>query len=293
MAVSIIDETESDVLQLLADDFGSVPPLDQVLPKFLDWLHYRARMIAPVKRRVRRAKEMGAINSSADVSLAAISDIENRLRDGKTLIPYISRKISDEKDNHKADLMVNDWAVHHFHPRPIDLIDGKAKRGGPLLFAYIDATEAVLLCVGKHGDWTKQELVECFRRTAPDILERFRLRGISANGPMFTPREHGALRISGMSIPIAMGRNAYVPIGFGLTSSSHSLRLVMLRNNFFNGYRRLYNQVRDYNLSEAFKQPFARHPNIPVKLGIEFNGIRLNIINRNTMLALYSTSVIW
>jgi hypothetical protein len=155
--MQLVDETESDLVQLIEADFGPIRGSGTFDKHFLSWLHYRARMIPQRPRNVTVSTEVNALASA----YPAIRDIHRQLALGDDVSPWLSDRVRKRRQDHRADLMFNDWQIVHLHLGRFFEKPKKVKRSGPLLFAYIGRDTAVLLDVLPHKPepWACQHLL--------------------------------------------------------------------------------------------------------------------------------------
>lgn len=80
-----------------------------------------------------------------------------------------------------ADGLLAEWGVHHFHlSAEPDLNDPRyVKRGGPLVFALVDDCAFYAINVYQHGDWERLSIVESLHRNWPEVISKYRLRGVA------------------------------------------------------------------------------------------------------------------
>jgi hypothetical protein len=86
---TVIDETGSDIAELIRRDFETAPATKDLHRASLDWVHYRARCIPCRPRQVFESKEVRSKLSM----YPAISRIYSALRAGEDVSACLSRKI--------------------------------------------------------------------------------------------------------------------------------------------------------------------------------------------------------
>lgn len=141
----------------------------------IQYNNYQSRLPSLHKRNILKAS---TFSSSTDQD-SALSDIELKFKNGETLKPYLSRKITDLGYN---DPLLNDWGIYHFHLGTVIEADGFIERSGPLLFAYVNNENAYFLAVGNHNSWTDQGLIEILHRDFPESIEIFKSDIIPVDG---------------------------------------------------------------------------------------------------------------
>lgn len=150
--VRVIDDTKADIERLIAADFGNSASGDYQ-SDFVSWLHYRARRMPRLHRKVFLSQEIKLHLAS----YPAIGKIRSNLEQGGNLEPWL--RIEKRKPDHRADMMFNDWMIQHFHLGEVYQSPSVIKRTGQLLFAHIRADEATLLDVQPHGSWSMIRLL--------------------------------------------------------------------------------------------------------------------------------------
>ena len=189
-------------------------------------VYYNAmrRIVGAWPRTVHRAS--GFVAPKDPNQERALSTIEQKLQKGESVIPYLSRKIKDLSYN---DLLLNDWGIHHFHLGTDIGEDGFVNRTGPLLYIVFGDTidfhgrgntDAHLLAVMDHNDFTTQELVEILHENWPD-LPQFDLPGM--NGDRLSDAEIRRLRDlhTNYCLLLRNGKSIFAP-GGGITGAGTS-----------------------------------------------------------------------
>jgi hypothetical protein len=88
-SLQVIDETETDLGQLIEGDLWPLAPSIDIWEAAVDWVHYKARQIPQRPRRVIESSECARYHSA----YPAISKIANALRTGGDLKPWLSDRI--------------------------------------------------------------------------------------------------------------------------------------------------------------------------------------------------------
>src|ERR1700721_4505576 len=106
----VIDETQHDLNLLMYAGFGAVLSGD-FHRDFVGWLHYRARSVPMLPRRVFVSREV----IQKQGKFPAIRAIRVALEAGSDVQPWLSDRIRRRKTDHCAEMMFNDWQILHFH----------------------------------------------------------------------------------------------------------------------------------------------------------------------------------
>lgn len=218
------DEIDSDVRRLIETDFGKLSDSIDPVHILLDWIQYRARLIPRRPRTV----IYSSVALEARVDHPCMDQVARALRDGWDMAGWLSNRIHNNKMNPKADLLFNHWQISHFHFGVLknDNAVWRHKRRDALIYAYISADHAIILCVGTHGDWANPELVRILRDTYPPAVRE--IRGIFGREtqPSNVEQQEYILtcRRNGVSPPVILDGGIFLG-GPGITSSGHALRL--------------------------------------------------------------------
>jgi hypothetical protein len=268
------DDTEADLAALIRTDFGSFPTSD-LHEVFIDWLHYKARRIPALPRKVITSAEASA-HSQRHV---AISKIRVALQTGASVEPWL--KVAQTKllrRRHDVDMMFNDWQISHFHLGEFFQSRSLIKRTGPLLFAHISAAEATLLDVQPHGSWTTTAFLEILLRTNPPALEKYEARNVTPQ--RLTQQQYANLRAHGTNSAIDIGGRAFMP-GIGLFSSKHAVRLVLYANWFRDLVQDLMAKFQADQVPDHLKAVIYASIGVPVRLGAWYSDGALSVIDKN------------
>ena len=182
------------------------------------------RIVGAGPRTVHRAN--GFVAPTDPDQARALATIEEKLRRGESVVPYLSRKIRDLSYN---DLLFNDWGIHHFHLGTNIEGDGFVNRTCPLLYIVFGDTidfhgkgntDAHLLAVMDHNDFATQELVEILHENWPE-LPQFDMPGVS--GDRLSDADIRRLRKlhANYCLRLRDGKSCFAP-GGGITSAGTS-----------------------------------------------------------------------
>lgn len=148
----------------------------------------------------------------------AIHDIVHRLKNCITIIPYMSKGLTNPKIQ-KSDFLLKNWDIYHLHLEKA--IPGKRFIKPNLLFFQCKGQMVHLIDVRKHpkgSDWFIRELLETVYDNWPWLLHYF---------PGYTPAEviedrkvHNALKC--MVVPIPFRNGMLMPTTLGVASSGDS-----------------------------------------------------------------------
>jgi hypothetical protein len=272
--VKVIDDTQRDLERLIAADFG-VSPTGDYQADFVNWIHFRARRLPRLRRRVLISDEV----KRSQLKFPAIEQIRLALQVGGDTGPWMSQKIQKDKTNHRADMMFNDWQIVHFHLGTFYQSPSAIRRSKPLLFVHITFDEATLLDVQPHGSWTMTALLEILLRTNPPGLERY--EGKSVTPHRLTDDQYKNLRKRGANTFIEIAGRAFMSPGMGLLASGHSARLFFYCDNFFITLEALRHNFEADRVEPHLKSAIYGRIGVPVRLGAHYDDRGLAIIDKN------------
>jgi hypothetical protein len=263
--VRFIDETVSDLKQLMEEDFGSLGSPARFDDTLLDWLHYRARSIPQRPREVIFSAETIA----ARAEHTRINDVAQALRNGWDMSPHLSDRIRSHKNVPNADSLFNDWQISHFHfglfnePNRVWRWRGR----DVLLFAYVDAIRAVLLTVGRHGYWTRQEMLRILLHTYPPALERRELLGMHGSRTALTDANLATLRKNGISALIEIDGRTFT---LDIAASGHADRIVLCFARFRKTVATILEQLKMETLPANAKRELLLPLGVLPRIGIRY-----------------------
>ena len=133
------------------------------------------RLVIPQPRQTLKSKSFSCSPKYHD----ALAQIEQIVREGGDLTPYLSKKIRDLEYN---DDLLNDWGIHHLHLGTSVELDGFVSRTGPLLHCRFEDDIAYFIDVLPHGSWTLQRLITIMHENWPEFLSQFRIHGATGDG---------------------------------------------------------------------------------------------------------------
>ncbi|PID04579.1 MULTISPECIES: hypothetical protein [unclassified Sporosarcina] len=162
-----------------------------------------------------------------------------KIHDGDSILPHLSR--SYLKPNYH-DALLNEWGIHHLHLGTEVDSDGfvNRDRSNPLndylLFLRITTSDAYLIKIGRHNEWTNKELFEVLHENWNDTISQYQIESgltLTENEP--NEVERYKLRKSGIfTLTSAKDGSIYFPIGGGYASSKNSLKAVRESQYYLN-----------------------------------------------------------
>lgn len=276
----VINDTQSDLERLIAADFG-ISSARHFQTDFINWLHFRARRVPRVPRRVLISREI----QHHLIQHSAIEKICLALETGGDVDPWLSKKTLKNKGNCRTDMMFNDWQIQHFHLSSVFQSPTVIRRTKLLLFVHITGEEATILDVQPHGSWTMVALLENLLRTNPTALERYEARGITPN--CRSDAEYKKFRDSGYNVALEVGGRTFL-VGGGRAASGHAWRLLCYRTVFLKTIQKFQKDFRSDQIEPHLKPAIYSRLGIPVRLGADYRDSGMAIIDKNRPgLALY------
>jgi hypothetical protein len=269
--VRVIDDTKADIERLIAADFGKSTSEDYQ-SDFVSWLHYRARRMPRLHRKVFLSQEIKLHLPS----YPAITKIRGNLEQGGNLEPWL--RIEKRKPDHRADMMFNDWMIQHFHLGEVFQSPSVIKRTGPLLFAHISAEEATLIDVQPHGSWSMIRLLETLLATNPGALQQYEARGVTPY--RLSDEEYKNLRSKNINVALDVAGRAFMP-GGGKLTSGHAMRIYFYRDWFFRQLEHLQATLSAGVIEPHLRTAIYARLGVPVRLGVYYDDNGLAIIDKN------------
>lgn len=174
---------------------------------------------------------------------AGYDALKVRISSGQDLKPHLSKFI---KNLDRDDAMLNDWGIHHLHLGIAIQKDGFVDRSGPLLFARFTKSDAYLIAIGEHGDWSDQDLIRTLQAQWPETVRGVRMKGFSevTNNP--TDEEIAMLRENGINTVLQVADGVVVfPLGGGVTLDRTSVDVVRTADFFRKRIRQFEKYLRE------------------------------------------------
>ena len=192
--------------------------------KVLRWLNTNYKLIDPIPRKLFFSEKI--LNTSLTTELKeGYEYIKNKLTNGMDVNCHLSKNIFSED---KPDYLFYDWGIHHFH-----LSRGKdsknsyfSKRTDQLLFAYINDENAYLIDIRPHNEdyvFAQKELLHIIHKEWNELLDRFKIKGISVEQEFNSAEDIQKLRAGGVLIMHKVGNDIYIPMGGGVTTAATSI----------------------------------------------------------------------
>ncbi len=271
--MKVLDDTQTDLERLIAADFG-VSSTGDYHADFVNWIHYRARRIPQLPRKVFVSQQI----MLQQAKFPALERIRTALILGDDVGPWLSESARKNKSNHRADMMFNDWQIVHFHLGGFFQSPTTVRRSGPILFVHITAEHATLLDIQPHGGWTKTSMLEILLHTNPAALERYEARAVT---PMrLSDNQYKNLRANGGNSLIEIDGRAFMP-GGGILSSGHASRLYFYRDWFFRMVEKLQKDLEADLVEPNLRGAIYAQLGIPVRLGAYYDHNGMAIIDKS------------
>ena len=198
--------------------------------------NWRRRFVEPVRRKVHRSREFMESRFHRDPRYAGeIAALVAKIQDGRSIEPHLSTRVNDAyvvRDPSKpkklsarqdVDMLLNDWGVHHLHLSSQPWRDGFNARTKLLLMAGFTRTDAYLLDIMDHDQWSNDQIVRVLVREWDGAGFVGPLNGISPDA-INTDQRKG-LRDVGVNATVNVDGVAYY--GTGYTSDGSNSAAVM------------------------------------------------------------------
>lgn len=138
-----------------------------------DYFNFQKRYITPKPRIIKKSQEFYC---PAGYELA-LKEIEEKIINGYSLLPYLSKEITDAGYN---DDILNDWNIHHLHLSRRMGKDGFVQRSNYQLFAFIIDDICHLIQIYPHNKphlYSTQEMIKIIDKNWPELLKRNLIKG--------------------------------------------------------------------------------------------------------------------
>lgn len=232
----------------------------------IDAFEWVARMPTLTPKNVYSSSELRKrILISSEIE--ALDKIKNYAATGRNLLPYLgdtTKKIRNRATN-KNDWFASDWGLLHFHlGSDLEGKDQRVYRSRRILIAKIEENNAYLIDVVDHGRgfpcvWGDKRHLEVLKRNWPELLQSSFIDRSNPSMRTITSEDYLKLRNSGISSPVEIDGQIYIPnFGISLDGSSSlavSLALALLKNSNI--------EVKKFQLI---------NPGIDIRIGVHKSG---------------------
>ena len=200
------------------------------------FLNYDNRCIKPIPRNVYYSKELEhSLVSDYTNYINVIDDIVRKLRNGQSVMDRLSKKM---KDVLYEDGMLNDWRLYHFHLG--EKVDNDfCERTGALLIGFIplnkDDMYLIKIIPNHRGNavFADKELIEIIQDNWPELLDKFRMNGVSPEVELST-QQYYKLRKTGVVSLVKIGDSSYLGPGLGVTCAGTSIQVQIKADKIIN-----------------------------------------------------------
>lgn len=233
------------------------------------------RLLDVKPRRIKKAKEFSCPKSQ-DIPMRVF---ENAVRSGFKLTHFMSKTIIDASF---SDKLINDWGIYHFHlSTGIDDKDTRFMgRGDYLLLAYVDPYDDNTMYFlkttpHKNMNWSEQDLIRIMADNWPEMMERYRLRGVDSLTKTISDEEYSTLRKNNINAAVDLhdGR-IFIGPNVGLAGDGSSVRAGLNYNRMMNDAARMQLSIGENvriiceTIDQAFVDPERDYILSLVKPGI-------------------------
>jgi len=186
----------------------------------------------------------------------ALEQIVANLESGQDITPFLSRGLkhgyespNSRKPSHLGgrrdlDLLLNDWGVHHLHLSTNLDSDNFVKRTKHVLFAVFRPSDAYLIDIMEHGDWTRDHILKVMIKDWPHAGLVHQLNGVvGLETPVYESDRKG-IRNAGINTPFEFGGKVYMPAA-GLTGAGTSVWITTAANRLFHAVASFRRQLTE------------------------------------------------
>lgn len=189
------------------------------------YFNLHRRLIPEGRKNIVKSKEFACPENY----LNALKEIEDKIIQGRNLIPHLSDTILNFDF---SDKLLNDWNIHHLHLSKRFRDDGFAKRSDYELFIYFTNNMAYFIQIYPHNKsnlYSTQEMVKIIDRNWPQLIARHQIKDVISLERYVDDASYEQLRNSNVSSFVQTDNNkVFVPIGGGYMSNGFSF--IALRN---------------------------------------------------------------
>lgn len=215
---------------------------------FFRWMDFRLRYIDPKPRTVHLSEKLNRL-FPADIK-RSLYHLFYMIQNGYDVNPYQGKGLILHHDTsgrsryNRTDLLWADWGITHLHLTCKPISRGKyfCDPSDWLLFAMIGDDFVACIDVRSHKEtnlFSSPDLIQIAGESWPELIERFKMRGLHVPDSPLTAEEHKLLRKSGVAGAVAIGENLYMGPGMGISTASTSLRVTMCMDNIVRHVRKL------------------------------------------------------
>ena len=150
------------------------------------------RIIEPLPRQI-----LEASNFDPSSYQSGIAKLENAIRNGESLSPYMSKTITEAGFR---DSMLDHWGIYHFHlGTELEESGNFMRRTKDILLCRVDDRYAYFIKVLPHGrnvsaPWYEKELIEIIHDNWPESIRHALAIGVTAISPRLNDQEIAELR---------------------------------------------------------------------------------------------------
>jgi hypothetical protein len=206
----------------------------------LRWFDFVIRYILPSPRKIFASNKFPKkLNANVE---SALRNIEKLIQNGDDINPYQSKGLtlhndtSANKRQRRTDFLWADWGIHHLHltNAPISAGSYFSDRSNWLLFCLVGSDFVCFIDIRNHGEsdlFSDPDLIKTLAESWPEIMERYRIKGVLASPAPHTAPQIPTLRKGGVSSFVTIGSHVYMGPGMGVTSASTPTRVSMAMMN--------------------------------------------------------------
>ena len=204
-------DLKSDYIKIMERSLPNIEFINLNSDKYFEKLFYLySRLILPSPRSIIKSKEFICPGEYE----TALDELEKKIVNGESLIPYLSEKITDLNYN---DKLLNDWNIYHLHLSRRFRQDGFAKRSDFELFIYVTDYIIYFIQIYPHSKedlYSTQDMVRIIYDNWPDLIEKYRIKDIISLSENLDDKSYGELRDLNMGLLVQVRENnVFGPIG--------------------------------------------------------------------------------
>lgn len=221
---------------------------------FFRWMDFRLRYIEPKPRTVHLSNKLHRLLPTT--INRPLRHLFYMIQNGHDINPYQGKGLILHHDTsgksrfNRTDLLWADWGIIHLHLTMKPIRRGRyfCEPSDWLLFAIIGDDFVACIDVRSHKEtnvFTNPELIRIAADSWPELVEKFKMRGIHAPDTPLTAEQHKTFRKNGIMGCVVIGDNVFMGPGMGISTASTSTRVTMCMDNIIRYTRELAGLVCD------------------------------------------------
>lgn len=262
----IVSDYEDYCYKKLTSEFGSFK-LGIHNPMHL-YQRYKYRIINPIPRQVKEPQNLVIPAEHLTAYQKIVSDIQL----GNALNKYQSRNL---KRLDYDDDMLSHWRIQHFHLGDTVETDGFVSRTSDLLFIHFSKSQAHIIGIFSHGDWSDLDIIETIHKNWPNLLTSFKSETTSE--PL-TEEQYKILRSKGYNTTVRVqdGTEYHSP-GFGVVANGSPVEAITNVQRILIKFENSFNEI-SMNIDQILEADPQRRTTEIATIGLEMDEVNQRFV---------------